>query len=130
MLQFNEWVKKKKSKSPDKTVDVFLNQIFGLAKDLDKAEKDKKEKNKVVSSKVDYKDMLAAARIALTNLNKDFNYYDNKVNNVNPSLLKVGTDDVFKIARELKVGFKEGEITPEVFRKAIEKELGSRKTSL
>ena len=150
MLQFREWFEPrdtfgltegkkphrsgKRGQRPDSRVDDFLNQIVGLAGDLDKASERSKQRElpqkPTVRATPGEEELLRLAKVALSNLKSSPEYYKQR-----PELTqggggasngKVSRKDALRVAKELGVNFRDTEFNQEVFRKAIESEFNRR----
>jgi hypothetical protein len=142
MLSFRTWLRAaehsrsdltegKKKHRPDNRVDDFLDQLIGLAGDMDKASKTKPAPlptKPTVKASPGEEQLLSLAKVALANLRSSPDYYKTRAADLkaggNPANNngKVTRDDAIRAARELGVDFRNVEFDQETFRKGIEAE--------
>lgn len=144
MLRFRNWLRaaehdklneSKSKRRPDNRVDDFLDQLIGLAGDMDKASKAKPKDlptKPSVKATPGEQQLLDLAKVVMANLRSSPDYYKTKAADLKAggaqanNTGKVTRNDAIRAARELGIDFRNTEFDQEAFRKGIEMEFNRR----
>lgn len=124
----------KKRHRPDNRVDDLLDQLVGLAGDMDKVSKSKPQlpTKPYEKSSPGEEQLVSLAKIALNNLQSNPDYYKKRMADLKAggtqadNTGKITRNDAMRVARELGVDFQNTEFDQEAFRKGIEAEFNRK----